>query len=227
MNDLKELWTPKLLNAGYSIENIQAMDSSEFFTTCHILIQSGLEPPLPPPCREKLDKKTRVALQCALFSLHSLMVDKRTQKLEENRRKHKEKPQESEQTVQDKKYDEILQQTQKDQEKESNKEEEKRNQEQNRRNAIEQEYQKLGPEPEDGFLIKIQYNQNSSKRKFTAEQQTDDIYAWAAHEFMILGNFTLMFVSTKIQKGSTLNDAEITKNTMLSVVIDSEEEEEN
>lgn len=227
MHALKELWIPILLNAGYEIDYIENMDASEFCTTCNALILSGVSPPLPPG-HSGIDKKTRTAMQCAIFYLHTRMSLVKDLQFEEKRQKNKQQSYDNEIVEQNKKYNELLSQemnNNSDEEKQKLIQEEESKINRDIKASILQEYENLGPEPEDGLKIKALLPDGQQIiRKFKHLQYTDDIYSWIAAQDSMFENdipkqFIIKNILNDIPRSTTLSDAGLTRNAILHVIL--------
>lgn len=226
MSTIRDQWVPHFEKAGFSREALMQMPSSEFSQIALAIIKSGVIPPLP---NESLfpDKKTRIALQCALFNAKVEMIERiqRENELKREKRKH-ESVVKTEAVKQDEEFYKLLEEHEQAQQQEKQiqkQEEEQRQHVINKKKQILDDFAALGKEPANGFVIAVMMPSGKRiMRKFTADQKGKDIITWvAANEEMFKGeepiDFELKNVINDIEADKTLEEQRIKGRVMLQL----------
>ena len=226
-------WVPFFEKSGFPAETVFSMPTSEFYQIASTLIKSGAIPPAI-KTDKKLDKKTCIAIQCAIIQLHWEMIQKNANEREKLRieRKKKATSAKTEKDIQDIEYEKLLQQHMIDEENKEkeitqaqrNKEEEEQRKEEVRKKIID-EFNALGDEPVDGFQIAVQMPSGKRiVRKFKAENMGINVYQWINYQEEMFDqngdpiDYELQQVMVKIEKDKTLQEQNIKKRTLLTVI---------
>ena len=226
-NEIRELWIEQFSEHGFLKDQLYNMSTSDFYQFANAFIKDGTIPPLPPN-HNKLDKMTRIAIQCAIFQTRLRMIQLREEKML-NRKKELENIPKTEVQEQDLAYEKVLQdhlKAEADQAKKNDEEKEIEEKPQNKKAQKEQiieEFEKMGKEPTNGFRIAVKLPNNKRVvRRFTADMFGKDLYTWInAQEGMFdeqqseLIEYILKNTSSPIEPEKTLKDQNITSNTLL------------